>query len=297
MQTDNTNWEQTTIKDLLYQTINEKRRTRRWQIFFKLIFLLLIIGIFFILIENKNKNIDHIAIIEINGVISEKSQSSAKNIINMLNDAFNNKYAKTIILKINSPGGTPVQSNIIHNYIKKLRKSNKNKQIFAVIEDIGASGAYLIAVAAEKIYCDPSSIVGSIGVVLNSFGFVEIINKLGIERRLYKSGEHKAMMDPFLEKKIDEDKFIQHNLNIIHQNFINIVKKNRFNNDRSYNSEIFSGKFWIGKDALDLGLIDGFYDIYTLSSNIIKINTLIDYNIATNIFDIFEKRINKIITK
>jgi len=294
MTSNKNNWEQNTINNLIFQNLIEKKRTRRWNIFFKLIFLILIISIIFSIIglkENKiyqNKNIDHVAIIEINGTISEKNKTNANNIINILNEAFNNKNSKAIILKINSPGGTPVQSNIIHNHIKRLRNLNTNKPIFSVIEDIGTSGAYLIAVATEKIYCDPSSIIGSIGVTLNSFGFVEAINKLGIERRLYKSGKYKAIMDPFLEKNIDEDKIIQHNLNIIHKNFINIVKKNRMN-IKTNNSDIFTGKFWIGTDALDIGLVDGFYDIYTLSSDIIKINTIVDYNSNLNIFNIFKK--------
>jgi len=285
--------EENILNDLIYQNIIEKRRARRWGIFFKLIsiFILFMIIIFIInCSENKyfqNKNLEHIAIIEINDIISDKSKINAKNIINSLNDAFNNKNVKAIIIKINSRGGTPVQANIIHNHIKRLRKIDSNKQIFSVIEDIGTSGAYLIAVATEKIYCDPSSIIGSIGVVLNSFGFTESMNKLGIERRLYKSGKYKVIMDPFSECNPEDESIIQHNLNVIHKNFINIVKKNR-NNLKYNNSDLFSGKIWIGKDAFELGLVDGFYDIYTLSSDIIKINTIIDYNTNTNIFNILK---------
>ncbi|HIH2762373.1 MAG TPA: S49 family peptidase [Candidatus Azoamicus sp.] len=188
-----------------------------------------------------------------------------------LDEAFNNKYSKAIILKINSPGGTPVQSNIIHNHIKKLRKIHVNKPIYSVIEDIGTSGAYLIAVASDKIYCDPYSIVGSIGVVVNSFGFSDAINRLGIERRIYKAGKNKVIMDPFLEKNLDDEKMLQHNLDIMHNNFINLVKENRYKNLDSFDeSNIFSGKFWVGKDALYLGLVDGFHDIYSLSSDVIK---------------------------
>ena len=293
MKLQNHDTEERIINDLIYQNIIEKRRSRRWGIFFKLISML-IIGIIVILIincnENKyfhNKNVDHVAIIDINDIISDKSHVNAKNIINALNEAFDNKNAKAIIIKINSAGGTPVQANIIHNHVKRLRKINNDKPIFSVIEDIGTSGAYLIAVAAEKIYCDPSSIVGSIGAVLNSFGFTESMNKLGIERRIYKSGKYKMTMDPFSERNTEDEQSIQHNLNIVHKNFINVVKKNR-NNLKYNNTDLFSGKIWIGKDALELGLVDGFYDIYTLSSDIIKINTIIDYNTNTNIFNIFK---------
>lgn len=255
------------IKD---QTYNIKKK------YVKMLVLTLII-IFIIFTYNKPEiEKEHIAIIEINGIITEKNNSS-KNIINLLNDAFYNKNCKAIILKINSPGGTPVQTNIIHNYIKKLRNTKK-KQIFSIIEDIGTSGAYLIATATEKIYCDPSSIVGSIGVIITSFGFVEVLNKIGIERRIYKAGQHKAIMDPFSEKNKNEEVIIQHNLDIIHENFITTVKKNRPNLTKSLQTEIFSGKFWTGKDAMELGLIDGFYDIYTLSSDVIEVNKTIDYN-------------------
>lgn len=239
--------------------------------------LAIIISMFIILIFNKSElEKEHIAIIEINGIITEKNNNS-KNIIKLLNNAFYNANCKAIILKINSPGGTPVQTNIIHNYIKKLRNTKK-KQIFSIIEDIGTSGAYLIATATEKIYCDPSSIIGSIGVIITSFGFVEVMNKIGIERRIYKAGKNKAIMDPFTEKSKNDEIIIQHNLEIIHENFINTVKKNRPNISTHLQTDIFSGKFWTGKDAIELGLIDGFYDIYTLSSEIIEINKTIDYN-------------------
>lgn len=283
--------EKNLINELIFENILEKKRTRRWNIFFKSLFFIFTILIISSTINFKknnflqNKNTEHIAVIEINGIISEKNKTNAKNIINALNDAFENKNAKAIILKINSPGGTPVQSNIIYNHIKRLRNLNKNKPIFSVIEDIGTSGAYLISLATEKIYCDPSSIVGSIGVILNSFGFVDAINKLGIERRLYKAGKHKAIMDPFLEKNTEDDKIIQHNIDLIHENFKTIVKQNRIN-IKNNNTDIFSGKYWIGHDALEIGLIDGFYDIYTLASDIIKNNTLVDYNSKTNILNI-----------
>lgn len=293
----NINFEQNLMKDLLYQHLNEKKISRRWGIFFKLLLISFIIMIFIITTNTKqNKNKNHIAIIEINDEITAKSKTNSKNIINIINEAFNNKNCKAIIIKINSPGGAPVQSNIIHNHIKKIRNSNINKPIFSVIEDIGTSGAYLIALATEKIYCDPTSIIGSIGVVINSFGFVDTLNKLGIERRLYKSAEFKALMDPFSDKKESEDKIIQHNINLIHEHFVNIVKKNRYNNTKNYNIDIFSGKFWLGIDALEIGLIDGFYDIYTLASDIFKLNTLVYYDINSNIFNILEKKIN-ILTK
>lgn len=258
------------------------------KIYVKIAILFVIIMV--IIINRTEINKEHIAIIEIKGIITENNNNS-KNIITLLNKAFYNANCKAIILKINSPGGTPVQTNIIHNYIKKIR-TTKKKYIFAIIEDIGTSGAYLIATAAEKIYCDPSSIIGSIGVIATSFGFVEAINKLGIERRIYKAGKNKAIMDPFTEKNKNDEIIIQHNLEIIHENFIKTVKNNRPNISMHSKNDIFSGNFWIGNEAMELGLIDGFYDIYTLSSEIIEINNIIDYNneniISTYITNIFK---------
>ncbi|HIH2762989.1 MAG TPA: signal peptide peptidase SppA [Candidatus Azoamicus sp.] len=262
------------------------------KIYVKIAIVILMFSLFVKLIYNKSEiEKDHIAIIEINGIITEKNNNS-KNIIKLLNDAFYNTNCKAIILKINSPGGTPVQTNIIHNYIKKLRNTQQ-KKIFSIIEDIGTSGAYLIATATEKIYCDPSSIIGSIGVIITSFGFVEVMNKIGVERRIYKAGKNKAIMDPFTEKNKNDEIIIQHNLDLIHENFINTVKKNRPNILINSQSEIFSGKFWTGKDAIELGLIDGFYDLYTLSSEIIEINKTIDYTneniLNTLINNLFKK--------
>jgi len=262
------------------------------KIYIKITILIILVGMLISIIINKTEiNKEHIAIIEIKGIITENNNNS-KNIINLLNKAFHNEKCKAIILKINSPGGTPVQTNIIHNYIKKIR-TTKKKYIFSIIEDIGTSGAYLIATATEKIYCDPSSIIGSIGVIVTSFGFAEAINKIGIERRIYKAGKNKAIMDPFTEKNKNDEIIIQHNLNIIHEMFIKTIKKNRPNISLNSQNDIFSGIFWTGNEAMELGLIDGFYDIYTLSSEIIEINNIIDYNneniISSYISNIFKQ--------
>jgi len=288
---ENVNLDKNIVKELLFYNLIEKRRSRRWSIFFKFIFLLFLLFLLIIIFYN-NKKIDHVAVINITGLISDKSYTNSKSIVSCLDEAFNNKYSKAIILKINSPGGTPVQSNIIHNHIKKLRKIHVNKPIYSVIEDIGTSGAYLIAVASDKIYCDPYSIVGSIGVVVNSFGFSDAINRLGIERRIYKAGKNKVIMDPFLEKNLDDEKMLQHNLDIMHNNFINLVKENRYKNLDSFDeSNIFSGKFWVGKDALYLGLVDGFHDIYSLSSDVIKVPFLIEYKVDTSLLNIFSRSV------
>ncbi|HIH2762683.1 MAG TPA: S49 family peptidase [Candidatus Azoamicus sp. MARI] len=287
----NCNLDKTFIKEFLCDSLIERRRSRRWSIFFKFIFLLFFLFLFSVIFYN-NKKIEHVAVVNISGLISDNSYTNAKCIIMSLDEAFADKKSKAVILKINSPGGTPVQSNIIYNHIKKLRQIYSSKPIYAVIEDIGTSGAYLIALAAEKIYCNPYSIVGSIGVVISSFGFSNAINKLGIERRIYKAGKNKVIMDPFLEKSLDDEKMLQHDLDIMHENFINLVKQNRSDNLMLFDEhDVFSGKFWVGIEALSVGLIDGFSDIYSLSSDIIKIPLLIEYKHDQNILNVFARSI------
>lgn len=273
------------LRDILFENLKQKRNSLKLKVFIFLFFLIL----FFSFIFYNNKNIDHVAVVEITGLISDKNQSNSKSITTALNQAFSNSYSKAVILKINSPGGMPVQSNIIYTHIKSLRKIYATKPVYAVIEDIGTSGAYLIAVAAEKIYCDKFSLVGSIGVLINSFGFVNAIDKLGIERRIYKAGKYKVIMDPFLEKKIDEEKILQSNLNVMHKIFIEIVKENRYKDTVILDDDdIFSGKFWVGEEALSLGLVDGLSDIYSLSTDFIKVSSLIYYNHEASIFNILK---------
>ena len=271
--------EQDVINSFILQSIQENRSSKKWSFFLKLVFLIFIFAFFFITIsyfKNSNfKNSEHVGVIYINGLISDNRSSSSRNIIDLIDSAFYNNNCKAIILRINSPGGTPVQSNIIHDYIKEKRSLNI-KPIYSVIEDMGTSGAYLIAIATEKIYCDPSSIVGSISASINTFGVVDILDKLGIERRLYKSGKHKSILNPFAERNQEDDEVILHNLNLVHNNFVSSVKK-----DRPFikldEDELFSGKFWIGREALEFGLVDGFYNVYSLSKDIIKLHNLVEY--------------------
>lgn len=288
------NTENSLIKELLFKNIEENRKTRNWNVFLKLLFYTTFIIIISIIIttqkenfKNNKKHLNHIALIEISGVISPNNKTNSKEITKLLNSAFENKNANSILLKINSPGGTPVQSNIIHNNIIKLRQKYPNKKIFSIIEDTGTSGAYLISTATEKIYCDPSSIVGSIGVILTSFGFVETIEKLGIERRLYKAGKYKAIMDPFTKTNENEEVIIKNIINDIHKNFIDIVKKTR-GCIISDNMEIFSGKIWTGNEALKLGIIDGLSDIQSLSLELMEDPLIINYETDSNIIELIK---------
>lgn len=292
MASDN-DWQANTIKQLLFAGIQEQRRARRWGIFFKLIFILymaLTTALFFI---NKNGSFQKFtrepftAVINLDGVIKNSTGTSsvnANNVIEALNQAFKNPFAKAIILNINSPGGSPVQSRKIYYTIKKLRDIYPNKKIYAVISDMGTSGAYLVACSADEIYADKTSLVGSIGVVLDSFGFVDAINKLGIERRLYTAGDNKGMLDPFSPRNPKQEALIKESLNSIHQAFIDNVKQGRGNKLIETN-DIFSGRIWVGEQAKQLGLIDDFGDIYFVAEEIIKTPNLIEYKTSRSILE------------
>ncbi|MCL4124036.1 UNVERIFIED_CONTAM: hypothetical protein GTU68_066248 [Idotea baltica] len=234
----------------------------------------------------------HTAVIDVTGVIADKESASADNIISSLQAAFHDKNTKGIILKINSPGGSPVQSGYVYDEIKRLRIKYPNIKVYAVISDLGASGAYYIASAADEIYADKASLVGSIGVTATSFGFVKLINMLGIERRVYTSGEHKAFLDPFQPQKEEETNFWQKALDSTHKQFIASVKKGR--GDRlkdTDNPQIFSGLIWTGEQALKLGLIDGLGSSEYVAREKIGAKVLVDFTIEDSPFDRVAKKL------
>jgi protease-4 len=258
-------------------------------------FIILIYICFYNFFSNYSKqNIPHTALIKIDGPIIQNEENSALNIIYLLNNAFNNNHTKGVILKINSPGGSPVQSNMIYNHIIKLKKSNPKIKIYSLIEDVGASGAYLIASATNNIYCNQSSIVGSIGVILNSFNFNEIINKYGIKRKLFSSGKSKGMIDPFTKQKSNDIAIINKTLNIVHEEFIKCVKNGR-GSRLKYNKDLFTGKIWIGKEAIELGLIDGYNNVDSISKNIICELNILNYSINNNLLNKISNNMNNII--
>jgi protease-4 len=240
----------------------ELKRTRRWGIFFKaltFVYLFLLIGLFMVNSSNLTSTAStgpHTAVVEIEGVISASESANADAIISALKRALKNENTRAVVLRINSPGGSPVQSAYVFDEILRLRELYSDIPIYSVIVDTGASGAYYIAAATEEIYANGASVVGSIGVTAASFGFQDLIEKLGIERRQFTSGEHKAFLDPFLEVDPEEQALFEELLNDVHQQFISDVKKGR--GDRLVeNDKLFSGLFWTGSQALELGLIDG----------------------------------------
>jgi len=257
-------WEKEIIEKLAFAAINEQKTARRWGIFFKLLgftYLLALLGIAVYpqFKEGIGSGKQHAAIIDVLGVIGQGEASNASTVITGLQDAIKDKNTKGIILNINSPGGSPVQSAYIYDEIKRLKKLHPDTPIYSVVGDLCASGGYYIASASDKIFVNQASIIGSIGVVMNGFGFTNVMEKLGIERRLLTSGTHKAMLDPFSPVKPEESKHMQALMDQVHQQFIDAVRQGRGDRLKVAEApELFSGLVWTGTEGVKLGLADDF---------------------------------------
>jgi len=279
--TEPTRWEQKLIEKLVTETVTERRRARRWGIFFKLLtFCYLAVLLFFMVPEDWSEQVkasdSHTALVEVSGVIAPESKASADKIVQGLRAAVKDSNTKGVILRINSPGGSPVQAAYVYDEIRRLRKKHPDIPIYAVIVDMGASGGYYLAAAADAIYADKGSLVGSIGVLMNGFGFVQTMESLGVERRLLTAGENKGIMDPFSPQKNGDRDYLQKLLDRLHQQFIKAVKDGR--GDRLKDDpRIFTGLFWSGEEALDLGLIDGLGSSSYVARDIIKAEKIVDF--------------------
>ena len=281
------------LKELVLEHLVEKRRTRRWGIFFKIliaVYFLAFLGLIYKDAGLESVTEDHTAMVRINGVIGLGEDVNADTIARGLRNAFEAEHAKAVVIRINSPGGSPVQSAQINNEIHRLRALYPDKPVYAVIDDICASGGYYIAVAAQQIYADPSSIVGSIGVRGGSFGFVEAMKKLGVERRVMTAGKNKALLDPFLPENPADKQHFEGLLSEVHQHFIAAVKRGR--GERINDDEIlFSGLFWSGDQAKELGLIDDFASTGKLAREIIGAEEVVDYTPAEDWLQRFSKQL------
>lgn len=270
------------IEKLVMSLQSEQRRSRRWGVFFKFLTFAYLFALLVIVWSPFGGGLEattgkHTAIVEINGPISADELSSADNIVGSLRSAFEQDNAVAVILRINSPGGSPVQSGYVYDEIKRLRDEYPEKKVYAVISDIGASGAYYIAAAADEIYANRASLVGSIGVVAGGFGFTGVMDKLGVERRLYTAGENKAFLDPFSPEQEGEVEFWQSVLENTHKQFIEAVKQGR--GDRLANDErLFSGLVWSGEQALELGLVDGLGSASHVARQVVGQEELVDYS-------------------
>ena len=287
-------WERDTINRLAFAALNEQRRARRWSIFFKFLIFAYLIGILFL--YTPSMDLDqaargkHTALVELKGVIAPDKEGSADNVIAGLRAAFENDKAKGVILRINSPGGSPVQAGYINDEIRRLRKKYPDTPLYAVVTDICASGGYYAAVAADKIYADKASIVGSIGVRMDSFGFVEAMEKLGIERRLLTAGEHKGFLDPFQPIKEADVAHVQRLLDDIHGQFIEVVKAGRADKIKD-DGTLFSGFVWTGEQAVDLGLVDQLASSSYVAREVIGAETIVDYTPTEDLLEKFSKRL------
>jgi protease-4 len=218
-----------------------------------------------------------VALIDVKGIIMPDEAANADDIVRSLRKAFEAEQSQSIVLRINSPGGSPVQSGMIYREILRLRKENPDKKVYAVITDVGASGAYYIAAAANEIYADPASLVGSIGVISDGFGFTHAMEKLGVERRVFTAGENKAMLDPFSPLQEEQKAFFERLLSNVHAQFVTAVKEGRGDRIKD-ESIIFSGLVWSGQQALELGIIDGLASPGSLARDILEIDNVVDYS-------------------
>lgn len=298
--TEDQRWERKILQDLAFAAIREQRNSRRWGYVFKGLILLYLFAFLFLMLprgEQAAEGDEHTALVDIIGVISSESDASADMLVTGIRNAFKAKHAKALILRLNTPGGSPVQSGIINDEIHRLRETRPNFPVYAVIQDVCASGGYYIAVAADEIYADKASIVGSIGVRMDSFGFTEAIDKLGVERRSLTAGQNKSFLDPFLPLKDADVNHAKNMLDNIHQQFIEVVKAGRGDRINASNDELFSGLFWSGEQALELGLIDGMASSSKVARDIVGAENIVDYTPRPNYLDRFAGKLGASIGK
>lgn len=287
-------FEQSLVNELAREVLHEQRRNRRWGIFFKLLLALYLFSFLLIyIVQNTDtgsfSDEKHTALIEVHGVIAADTEARADYIVTGLRNAFKDENTQGVILRINSPGGSPVQAGYINDEIHRLKEKHPEIPVYAVISDICASGGYYIAAAADKIYANKASIVGSIGVIMAGFGFVDAIEKLGIERRVLHAGESKDFMDPFRPIKPDETVHVQGLLDEIHQQFIDVVKKGR-GERLTDDDQLFSGLFWSGQESINLGLVDELASASEVARNVIGAEDIIDFTRRESYLDRFARQ-------
>jgi protease IV len=283
------NWEREVLEKLAFQSLKEQKRNRFWGVFFKsLTFIWLFLMLFYMFnwigASSGKSSEDHTALINIQGVIGAQDEVNADSVMSSLQDAYDNKHTKGVILRINSPGGSPVQAGIINDEIKRQRKLHPKIPVYAVVEDICASGGYYIAVAADKIYVDKASIIGSIGVLMDGFGFTGTMEKFGVERRLMTAGENKAMLDPFSPVNPKHKVLAQAMLDEVHQQFIGVVRDGRGKRLKE-TPETFSGLFWSGEAGIRMGLADELGSYEYVAREVIKQENIVDFTASEGLAD------------
>jgi len=286
-------WERQVIEKLALAALREQRRARRWGILFKLLGFAYLTVILLLALNWRGDDRltagKHTALVDVVGVIEPKGNANADRITEALQLAFKDKNTQGVILRVNSPGGSPVQAGIIYDEIRRLRGIYPNIPMYAVVEDICASGGYYIAAAADRIYVDKASIVGSIGVIMDGWGFTGTMEKLGVERRVLTSGENKAFLDPFSPPDEKQRKHAQSMLDEIHKQFIEVVRKGRGKRLKE-GPELFSGLLWTGAKSVELGLSDGFGSVDFVAREVIKAEEIVDFTQKENFAERFAKR-------
>ncbi|MCK9388473.1 MAG: S49 family peptidase [Sulfuritalea sp.] len=287
-------WERKVLEKLALEAIAEQRRGRRWGIFFKLLgftYLVVILGLALDWgqTDKLGDGAKFTALVNLNGVIKAKGDANAEHVINGLQAAFEDKHTAGVILRINSPGGSPVQSGIINDEMRRLRAAHPAIPLHVVVEDVCASGGYYVATAADKIYVDKASIVGSIGVLMDGFGFTGTMEKLGVERRLLTAGESKGFLDPFSPQNESHKDHAKQMLGEIHQQFIDVVRKGRGKRLKE-TPEMFSGLMWSGAKSIELGLADGYGTVDSVARDVFKASDVRDFSVKQNFAEKFAKQ-------
>jgi len=285
-------WERATLEKLAFASLNEQKAARRWKTFTRLSWLAFFIFLVWLAMSRNApsaaKTTAHTAVVEIKGEIANGGDASAEFVVAAMKTAFEDEGAKGIVLLINSPGGSPVQAGIISDEIKRLKAKHK-KPIYAVVEETCASAAYYIAAATDKIFVDKASIVGSIGVLMDGFGFTGLMEKLGVERRLMTAGENKGFLDPFSPQTEKQRAFAQQMLDQVHKQFIDVVKAGRGSRLKE-SPELFSGLFWTGQQAIDMGLADQLGNLDYVAREVVKAEDLVDYTRRDNVAERLAKK-------
>lgn len=287
------NWERKTLEKLVFAALDEQRARRRWGIAFKILGFGYLLAVLVAVVDwggSTEHQERHTAMVSLIGVIEAKGDASAENLVAALNSAFEEKNAAGVILRINSPGGSPVQAGIVNDEIRRLRTKFPDKPLYAVVEDMCASGGYYVAAAADSIYVNKASIVGSIGVLMDGFGFTGTMDKFGVERRLLTAGENKGFLDPFSPQAPQQKAHAQLLLDDIHKQFIDVVKTGRGKRLKE-TPDMFSGLMWTGAQSIQLGLADGYGSVDSVARDVIKAEKIFDYSVKDNIAERFAKRL------
>jgi protease-4 len=294
-------WSRDVINRLAFSALDEQRRTRRWNIFFKVLLALYLLALLLLYMpqdwgELSKVTEKHTALVDLRGVIADKAEASADTVISGLRSAFEDDNTKGIILRANSPGGSPVQSGYIYREIKRLRELHPDTPLYAVVTDVCASGCYYVVSAADEIYVDGASIVGSIGVRMDSFGFVDTMEKLGVERRLYTAGESKGFLDPFLPSKPEDVEHVNVLLDSIHQQFIDAVREGR--GDRLQESpDLYTGLVWTGDESVPMGLADKIGSSSYVAREVIGAEDIVEFTEKPDFFKRLSDRIGVAMAK